>query len=334
MTDDLRAILSRYPAALQPTSAPEPLGNAGGASGARLWRFETGRGRKVLRAWPTDGPGLVAVRWIHRCLVAAGGLGFVPVPERDRRGETVQEHAGRLWEVAPWMPGIADVARPPASARLRAGFAGLGAFHQAMAAGPGSGPSPGLAARLAEIEDLRRGGFEELRDAVDRAPADPRRDLARRWLELASRLAPRVAEAVRPLRDRRARLQPCLRDARAEHLLFEGDRLTGLVDFGAMGIEAVSADLARLLAEWVGPDRRARAEALGTYAAVRPLDADETALIEAFERTGALLGGGRWVRWHFVEGRRFDDASAVLTGLGRGLERLTSLVAEAGLVRG
>src|SRR6185437_2387218 len=109
--------------------------------------------------------------------------------------------------------------------------------------------------------------------------------------------------------------QPCLRDVRPDHLLFTGERLTGLVDYGAMGVDTVAVDLARLMAEWLGRDRALRAGALDAYASVRPIDAAETALIDAFERSSALLGGGHWVRWHFLEGREFEDPSAVVRGL-------------------
>src|SRR5206468_88816 len=115
-------------------------------------------------------------------------------------------------------------------------------------------------------------GFELLERALDRSAADPRRALARRWLALARRLAPAVAALVRREAGRVVGLQPCLRDARPDHFLFEGERPTGLVDFGAMGRDSVAGDLARLLAEWVGPDPAARAEALASYAAIRPLD--------------------------------------------------------------
>ncbi len=125
------------------------------------------------------------------------------------------------------------------------------------------------------------------------------------------------------------RLQPCLRDARPDHFLFEGDRLTGLIDFGAMGLEAVSADLARLLSEWVGPDLLARAEALDTYTSIRHLEDAEATLIDVFESSAAVLGAGHWIRWHFVEGRRFDDPEAVSRGIERGLERLAQWAIES-----
>jgi Ser/Thr protein kinase RdoA (MazF antagonist) len=323
-----KLVLGRYPAAARPASPPEALGNAGGASGARLWRFASGLGRLALRAWPADGPDRATLERVHLWIDEAKGVGFLPVPIRGLDGRTVQEAGGTLWELAPWLPGSADLSRPPAPGRLRAGFAGLAAFHQRLAHHGASGPSPGLGRRLQEARDLLAGGFRELEGRLSSAPADPRRELARRWCASARPLAPEVGEALCKAADAPISCQPCLRDARPDHFLFAGDRLTGLVDFGAMGIESVAADLARLLAEWVGPDRASRAEALAAYAAVRPLEARETALIDVFERSAALLGGGHWVRWHFVEGRTFDDPEAVLHGLEKGLERLASLAGD------
>ncbi|HEV3165413.1 MAG TPA: serine kinase, partial [Isosphaeraceae bacterium] len=86
----------------------------------------------------------------------------------------------------------------------------------------------------------------------------------------------------------------------------------------------VAGDMARLLAEWVGPDRTARAESLAAYASMRALNEAETRLISAFETANALLGAGQWARWYFLEGRRFDDPGAVLRGLERGLHRIVS----------
>ena len=122
------------------------------------------------------------------------------------------------------------------------------------------------------------------------------------------------------------RLQPVLRDARPEHFLFEDHRLTGLVDFGAMGVESVAADLARLMGDWLDGDVSARREALASYERVRPLDSTEARLITAFETMAAVLIGERWVRWHYVEKRRFDDPQAVSKGIDRGRSRLERLM--------
>src|SRR5579864_5400676 len=102
MNENLRAILARYPATARPSSEPEPLGNAGGLSGARLWRFASGRGPLVARVWPPHGPDRAALQRVHLWLGQAGHTGFVPVPVPALDGQTLLQHAGRLWELAPW----------------------------------------------------------------------------------------------------------------------------------------------------------------------------------------------------------------------------------------
>src|SRR4051794_27994507 len=119
--DDLTAVLARYPAIARPCRAPEALGNAGGWSGARLWRYESGRGRLVARAWPVDGPGPEALGQIHRWLEEMSDLGFVPVPLPGLDGRTLHEQGGRLWDVSPWLDGAAAPERPPSRPRLRSG---------------------------------------------------------------------------------------------------------------------------------------------------------------------------------------------------------------------
>jgi homoserine kinase type II len=315
-------IIRRYPGDCRPNGSIEPLGNAGGFSGARLWRFDSGRGRLVLRCWPVDGYDRSQIAQVHAWLVEAADLGFLPVPIPTIDGLTVVNENGRNWELARWLPGSADLARPPSSEHLQAMFAGLATFHARLAVHRSDGTSPGLLSRAKEIDRLILGEFDQLRAAIDRKPADPVSPLGRTWLDRATRLAPRLRLEILRGIDGISPLQPCLRDARPDHFLFEANRLTGLVDFGAMGRETVAADLARLLAEAVGADRPARSEALRAYEAIRPLIEPEARSIERFERANALLGAARWVRWHFVESRKFDEPDATLRGLQRGIQRL------------
>jgi homoserine kinase type II len=326
--DELSAVLARYPAIVRPCAAPEPLGNAGGGSGARLWRFASGRGSLVARAWPVDGPPEVVLLRIHEWLATAARLGMIPAPIAGLDGRTLQACAGRYWEITPWLEGTPAAQLPLTPARLRAGFGALAAFHQCLAGDTIRARSPGLTVRRAELESWRHSGFAALKMVLQRAPTDRRAVLAARWVDLATATADRLIRPLRRAAGCIVRIQPCLRDVRPDHLLFVDQRLTGLVDFGAMGLECVAADLARLLAEWVGPDAEPRAEALNAYTAIRPLDVDETTLIEVFESTAALLGAGHWARWHFLEERPFVDPGAVEDGLERGLARLARLATE------
>jgi homoserine kinase type II len=320
--DDLTAVLALYPAGERPVAPPEALGNAGGGSGATLWRYRSGRGIRVVRAWPIDGPRPQDLERIHGWLRRVSALDFVPVPLEALDGRTFHDRAGRLWELAPWCPGTSDLARPPLAVHRRAGFAGLAAFHQALGEESVIGPSPGLQLRLQEMEFLLRGGFDSWYDLVMQSARDGCQELALSWLDRARRHAPVLREELKRDLVHPIACQPCLRDARPDHFLFQNGRLTGLIDFGAMGIDCVAADLARLLSDWIGTDPQVRNSALDEYAAIHPLGEVEWTLVRTFERSLSLLGAGHWVRWHFVEKRPFHDPQAVRRGLERGLERL------------
>jgi homoserine kinase type II len=273
---------------------------------------------------------------VHHWLSLTADLGFTPVPVRDNSGQSLREYAGRLWEIAPWLNGAPDCGNIPRAAHLRAAFAALAALHVRLADLGYRGCSPGLIARHQSIRELIDGGFDLLEDVCSgrRERECGPREHALRWIKLARSLARDVENRLRSAVTRVAFLQPCLRDARPEHFLFEGERLSGLVDFGAMGVETVAADLARLIGEWLEGDSSARRDALAAYEAVSPLDPSESALIEVFEYSSALLIGERWARWHYRENRWFDDPRAVTRGLDKSaaqLERLLPTATGAGL---
>jgi homoserine kinase type II len=326
----LDELLARYSSSVQPRSPLESLGGGGGLSGARLWWYDSQRGQLVLRAWPPHGPGREHLERVHRWLFQAAALGFIPVPVRDQAGRSLQDYEGALWEITPWLAGTSASARPPATVHTQAAFAGLAAFHQQLASGQESAVSPGLRKRLEAVTQLIHGGFDTLETAVQQSRGDPpgELDAARRWLSLARTVAPRVLESLAPASTLVTRLQPCLRDARPEHFLFQGERLTGLVDFGAMGVDSVAGDLARLLGDWLEGDTAARGAALAAYERICPLQPAETMLIAVFETSADVLIGERWLRWHYLEGRHFDLPLAASQGLARGLSRLERLARE------
>lgn len=324
MDAELAPVLALYPSSIRPIGPPVFMGNAGGGSGARLWKFATAQGPLVARAWPPEHPNRPTLAQIHGWLARASRLGFIPVPIAGLDGGTIQGRGGRLWEVTPWLLGRADPSRPPAPLHLHLAFAGLAAFHRIFDPPEQFAPSPGLRARLAEIDGLLGGEFDRFRDAIARAPGGEERDLASCWLFAARDRAGPIRTWLAPWADRVLPIGPRLRDARSDHFLFDGDRLAGLVDFGAMGLESASADLARLMSEWLGDDPELRALARSAYQLVRPLAIAEDAAIGAFARSSKLLAGARWVRWGFVEARPFGNPDALAGGLQRSVEWLKS----------
>ncbi len=313
---------NQYPTVLRPTQPPTALGGAGGLSGSELWRVDSRFGPLMVRAWPRNGVTPEILHQIHRWLIAAERLDGLAIPIASLGGATWVEVQGRFWELTPFLPGLADLGRPPTTTHLASMFQSLAAFHDELSAETVRGRSPGLIARSVELNRLILGEFATFQTALDRSAEDSRRPIALRWLIRARQVAPRLVGPLGRAAEQTHDLQPCIRDVRPDHFLFEGDKLTGLVDFGAMGIDVIATDLARLLGETVGRSAEHRRITFGAYEFVRPISESDWAILPEFEVANALLGGARWVRWHFVEHRRFADPDAVAQGLNRTLARL------------
>ena len=311
-----------YPDIYFPEVGPISLGSAGGWSGCDLWRIESRFGPLMLRAWPVNGPDPDHLDRIHRWLDQARRLTFLPVPLAGRDGSTWFALDGRAWELAPFLPGAADLAKPPSAVHLGTMFATLASFHQVFADERKPGRSPGLIARSVELKRLISGEFDALWLKISGSAMNPERSIGLEWLEIARQEAPRILGPLHQAADQFFDLQTCIRDVRPDHFLFDGDQLTGLVDFGAMGIDTIATDLARLLGETVGYADRLKAIALEAYSAVRPISENDRTVLDLFRAANAVLGGARWVRWHFVERRVWHDPGAVAAGLARSLARL------------
>lgn len=332
MNGTLDSLLRRYSTSARPRSEPMELRNAGGLSGARLWRYESALGPMVARLWPANGPGREEIERVHRWVSRASGLAFVPIPIKSRDGLSVGEWDGRYWSVEPWKPGAA-VAQPSGE-QIAAAFTALASFHLAMGEVVPGRTSPGMVSRVREVETLLAGDLDAWRHIIRAQAVGVFAEVAERWLDLALRVAPRLLVEGRRGATLSLAVQPVIRDARSEHVLFTDDRVTGWVDFGAMGIDSVAADLARLLGTWFHRDGGAadslRAEhyslGLAAYRLVRPLSEGEVEAIGIFDRLNALLGGARWMRWSLVDRISFSDPFAVIAGLRRSVGQLSDEV--------
>lgn len=315
--DDIAQVLEAYPVDCQPLRL-ECLGGAGGFSGASFWRLETRRGPLCLRRWPPEHPDNKQLEFIHSVLWFAEREGFsaAPVPIPTNRQISYVSRQGRLWELAPWMPGRADFLENPRPEKLRAAMTALAGFHTAVAGFPvaDAGPacSPGIIERLERVRELRAGGLTDLDDSI---LSDPRPDLAacaKRLVALASRVAAEVQATLEGVAKLRVALQPCLRDIWSDHVLFDGDDVTGLIDFGAMRAENVAADISRLLGSMAADSGDSWESGLAAYETVRPIGQNERALIRAMDQSSVLLSGLNWVEWIYRHQRTFERLDTVL----------------------
>lgn len=328
---ELHEFLAHFPGPAQPRTQPHFLRDAGGLSGASLWRFDSELGSLVARQWPAEFDDAARLERIHGWLRAEADLGVVPIPILDGEGRSVVRSGGRLWELNPWRPGEPEPLPSAHPERVRSAFHTLAEFHRRLErdASAGYGTSPGLRRRLSELEQLVRTDFDRFEAAARLDRRDELRTLAIRWLRLARPTMPETIERLRCSASIAVRLQPCIRDARRDHFLFEGVHLSGIVDFGAMDIESVVGDLARLIGDWLCGNQEGtlRRQALASYEEVRPLDPVERVLLPDFERSSLILAPGHWVRWSFVDRRVFEPPRAIEDGLAQSLARLESFLA-------
>lgn len=327
----LAPVFAAYPRQCQPLNIVE-LGSAGGFSGARIWRVDTPRGLACLRRWPPGHPTRSRLEFIQAVLWHVDQEGFkqVPVPWETTRLTGYVEHEGHYWELTPWMPGVADYRLRPSPEKLQAAMAALARFHIASATFPlpdlRSVESPGMIERRERMLGYLHGGADELAAAIKPAIWPEFAERAHRLVGLFAYAAPQAVELMNRAVQVRVELQACIRDIWHDHILFTGDFVTGVIDFGSMRPECVAADLARLLGSLAGDDRDAWRLGLAAYERRRPLTEAERSLIAAFDRSSVLMSGLQWLQWVYLERRTYDEPRRVIDRLDEILARLASLV--------
>ena len=326
-------VLAVYPDDCQPISI-RSLGSAGGFSGARFWRVEAPCGVLCLRRWPTEHPSPEILEFIQAVLwhVAREGFDLSPLPRETGSRRGYVRHAGHLWELVPWMPGKADFRERPSPKRLRAALITLARFHRAAALfplpDPPDSPSPGIGERLDRLKRWLGGELAELTACVESGIWVEIDDAVSKILRLVPRSNGRVLTMLSDSERLGVDLQPCIRDAWHDHVLFEDDIVTGLIDFGSMRPDNVACDVARLLGSMAVDDRDSWQVGLEAYQSVRPLSGDEIKLVGTFDKSTVLMSGLNWIDWIYRQRRVFESRRAIPARLDEIASRLENLASE------
>ncbi len=305
------------------------LGNRGGFSGARLWRVETATGTFCLKGWPSTDDTPEHFDLIHHLMGVArdAGLAFVPAIFPSSGGMTCVEHAGRLWDLTTWMPGRADFHDQPTPLRLAKACAALARLHGAWSLFlplQRVDRCPAIQRRLEGVLEwlaLTNLGWQPSFLMIE---AGRVRSLAERAWALLRTWTDWVPCALATWVERPLPLQPCLCDVWHAHVLFEGDTVTGVIDYGGVKIDHVAVDLARLLGSLVGENAELRAAGLQAYTRLRPLSWEEEALITVLDETGTVVAMMTWLKWLLRDAKGFEDATAVARRLEELVKRVES----------
>jgi homoserine kinase type II len=166
------------------------------------------------------------------------------------------------------------------------------------------------------------GEANQIAAAVERHASQALQARSRDLLSHFRRRAPLAALKLNEASTVNVPLFPVIRDLWHDHVLFTGDEVTGIVDFGALRVDSAACDLSRLLGSLVGDDREAWEFARQQYNSIRPLCADEWKLAQALDEANVILSGLNWLDWICVQGRTFENYDAVYARLDEMLVRL------------
>ena len=305
---------------------PQFLGNHGGFSGAKLWRIPTLRGESCLREWPRENP--QRLFQIHGLMAQArrAGLTYVPEVYPTRNGETIANHQGQLYDLQSWMPGKADFWLRPNQARLQFVCRALASLHRAwIPAARVMKPCPGWIRRRQKAREWLQLVSEGLKPNF--LVFDPLAEEMEKAWDCLRQLGPWLHNTLFQREPPVVWVQPCLGDPWHDHLLFTGDQLTGLVDYGSVKEDHVGVDLARMLGSLAEEDESGWQVGLSAYQTQANLSAEEIDLTRQLDRTGVVLAVANWLRWLLVDNQPFDQR----TRIGARLRRLTTRLRNWGM---
>lgn len=199
--------------------------------------------------------------------------------------------------------------------------------------------SPTLTDRLARLATWQQGRYEPVRVLAGMSSANERQlvaetfDLLQSWSEpLRQQLVCLAEQAVEQ--------HFVLRDIWSEHVLFTGDEVTGVIDFGAARWDEPTTDLVRLLGSLEPHNAERRRSGLAAYnqfrselanglpgkmilgrvASFEPLRWER---LQTLDQTATLLSAAQWLEWLVLEQRDFVQPRDELVERWRGfIERM------------
>ncbi len=283
----------------------------GGLSGAKVWRCQSGLlGPLCVRKWSPTHPTPQRLQFMHDALdTARQQVSFVPQVHRDRTGKSFWSANDCLWEVTQWMPGEANYLARPNREKLWSAIDAIVALHAVWSksdpeASQETAVSPSVLQRIEMLSQwlVMRDLVEQVGVAL-RGPVEATACMS--TVKLLHSRGPQLLEELRHAAEDRVKLHPVVRDIWSDHLLFEDNRVSGIVDFGAMRMDEPATDLSRLLGSLHPFEFDQRLSAIEYYNTQRPTHPVSAAHIDLLDRSGTLLAALQWLQWLILERRKF-----------------------------
>lgn len=279
----------------------------GGFSGSNVFqvklRNEAIAAELALKQYPIDQPVHTPLATIHTWMeqARANGIAIIPAVQRTGTQQSCHVMDDHSWELLTWMPGqpVSD----PSDEQLKQAVQQLHQLHQTWRRlhPPLSAPCPAVLLQYQRLTEWRSEEWEQLK-----RHSNP---MATQTALLLQGLLPQAIRTLQPWLNRKVLVQPCLADIWADHLLYEQNELTGLIDFGGARLDHPAQDLARLFGSWSLTASRP----LDTYLMEYPDRSDTTqSLSPLLAQTGLIVSLSNWLRWLVLEQRSFTNNAKCL----------------------
>lgn len=236
----------------------------GGFSGAVVWKVTSPERRAwSLKCWPSEGPDearLIGIaELLRRASEECGEWIAVPCPTVFD-GMPFHRQADRLWQLQPWLDGVAAGANGFVPGVFREAVARIVQLHgcwnpaPSAANGQRTGVPQSMRQRLEGLAMVgeRVDAIMRMADSAGEAsgcfrPVTREPGIGRLACRAALAIAPQLLERGRRLLRPAWIVQPVLTDLWRENLLFGDGRLTGIIDYGSLREDLIEAVWARFL---------------------------------------------------------------------------------------
>ena len=299
-----------------------PISTGRGFSGANLWKIEVGSDLYCLKQWTQGMPKAKTRDLITTVLPQISSRGLdLACPIESVEGGLLIRIDGRIWDLSRWINGSPVVDTAVSENQLQSAMEWLASYHNlAGEVCSSQGFSPSLEYRMELTGKLHENTLVKLANYPYEG-IDP--ELVQLFLGFASKQLGNFSVALKMAASQLYPLLPVVADLWSDHVFFVQDRVSGVIDFGAMKMDTPCLDLARLLGCYQTHLDSAISKGLEYYQALRPVSAAQRQLIELYDHAYVILAGVQWLIWLGPEKRVFSDMSRVNNRLKRIARRIS-----------
>ncbi|MFN3190882.1 MAG: aminoglycoside phosphotransferase family protein [Aureliella sp.] len=300
---------------LVPNRASVVVRASGGLSDSAVFKCDGPGEQLCLRRWSSGRSRYQYILWIQSQIAKALSAGIDPLPAHFvcSNGDPLLVDGEDVWELTQWKPGAADYLASPSRRRLKAAAQLLARLHLVFKPDQRIQKSPAIEQRLSILDDAIRwaNGIVSAQvvsssgSAID--PTGQTQQLIEQNLFRTQRLVRgHGTQMLARLERLAAEPIPChfvLRDVWSAHLLFSGDEVTGLIDFGAARIDEPATDLARMLGSLEPADVSNWQFGFEMYRELNPDVRLQRVLL--LDQVSCLLSANQWRIWVTEQRREF-----------------------------